>query len=54
MRGRLAGCRVSEVEYSYYGGKAYPGYKPELLFEKLGLVPDWEKIRYYILLDELF
>lgn len=37
-----------------YGGKAYSGYKPELLFEKLGLAPDWEKIRYYILLDELF
>ena len=37
-----------------YGGKAYSGYKPELLFEKLGLVPDWEEIRYYILLDELF
>ena len=37
-----------------YGGKTYPGYKPELLFEKLGLAPDWEKIRYYILLDELF
>lgn len=27
---------------------------PDLLFEKLGLAPDWEKLRYYILLDELF
>lgn len=37
-----------------YGGKEYPGFIPEMLFEKLGLEPDWEKIRYYILLDELF
>lgn len=25
-----------------------------LLFHELGIAPDWEKIRYYILLDELF
>jgi len=37
-----------------YDGKIYEGYRPEMLFEKLGIVPDWEKIRYYILLDELF
>lgn len=37
-----------------YGGKEYPGYDPGLLFEKLGITPDWEKIRYYSLLDELF
>lgn len=37
-----------------YSGKAYPNYDPMLLFEKLGLAPDWEKIRYYCLLDELF
>lgn len=37
-----------------YAGKEYPGYDPDMLFEKLGLAPDWEKIRYYILLDELF
>lgn len=37
-----------------YGGRAYSGLKPELLFEKLGLKPDYEKIRYYVLLDELF
>lgn len=37
-----------------YTGRVYPGYDPNLLFEKLGLAPDWEKIRYYILLDELF
>lgn len=37
-----------------YGGKVYPTFHPERLFEELGLAPDWEKVRYYILLDELF
>ncbi len=35
-------------------GKAYPGYSDTLLFEALGIEPDWQKIRYYILLDELY
>ena len=26
----------------------------ELFFDLLGIKPDWEKIKYYILLDELF
>lgn len=38
----------------YYGGGVYRDISPELLFEKLGIEPDWDKIRYYILLDELF
>jgi len=37
-----------------YTGKVYPGYNPDCLFDALGMQPDWEKIRYYILLDELF
>lgn len=37
-----------------YGGRVYPECDPDLLFEKLEIQPDWEKIRYYILLDELF
>ena len=37
-----------------YGGQKYEGFEPEMLFEELGIEPDWEKIRYYILLDELF
>lgn len=37
-----------------YGGKVYEDFKPDMLFEKLGIEPDWEKLRYYILLDELF
>ena len=37
-----------------YGGKVFQNCDPALLFDKLGIEPDWEKIRYYILLDELF
>ena len=37
-----------------YGGKAYPDFDPELLFAALEIEPDREKLRYYILLDELF
>lgn len=35
-------------------GLHYPDIDPEKLFERLGIKPDYEKIRYYILLDELF
>lgn len=37
-----------------YSGKAYSGFDPDLLFEALELEPNWEKLNYYILLDELF
>jgi len=37
-----------------YGGKVYPDFNPDMLFEKLGVEPDWDKLNYYILLDELF
>lgn len=37
-----------------FGGVAYPDFKPEELFEVLGIEPNWEKINYFILLDELF
>ena len=37
-----------------YGGKKYEGYDPNLLFKELGIDPNWDKIHYYILLDELF
>lgn len=37
-----------------YGGKADKGFDHTLLFDELEIIPDWEKIRYYILLDELF
>lgn len=37
-----------------FGGKVYPDFNPDLLFEALGIEPDWDKIRYWILLDELF
>ena len=35
-------------------GKVYKSVDPDELFVKLGIEPNWEKIRYYILLDELF
>lgn len=37
-----------------YTGKQYQGFYVDMLFEKLGIEPNWDKIRYYILLDELF
>ncbi len=40
--------------YSGCFGRAYPGLDGARLFQELGLEPDWEKLRYYTLLDELF
>ena len=37
-----------------YGGKVYDNYNPDLFFDALGVEPDLEKLKYYILLDELF
>ena len=37
-----------------YGGKVYEDFNPDLLFEKLEIQPDWDKIKWYLLLDELF
>lgn len=37
-----------------YGGRAYPPLSPDRLFERLGINPDREQLRYYLLLDELF
>ena len=37
-----------------FGDKIYPDVNPDLLLEELGVVPNHEKIRFYILLDELF
>lgn len=36
-----------------YARTIYEDVDPDMLFEALGLAPDWEKIRYYTLLDEL-
>jgi len=35
-------------------GVTYPNIHPDRLFAALGIMPDWEKVRYYRLLDELF
>lgn len=37
-----------------YGGKVYKDFDSDMLFEALDIVPDRDKLRYYILLDELF
>lgn len=37
-----------------YGGKVFKEFDPDILFDELDMVPDWDKINYYILLDELF
>lgn len=37
-----------------YHGRTYSNFDDLLLFRELGIEPNWEKIRYYILLDELF
>lgn len=40
--------------YSNNVNISYKSMVEELLFSELGIEPDWDKIRYYILLDELF
>ena len=37
-----------------YGGPVCDNPDPELLFRELGIDPDWDRIRWHILLDELF
>ena len=37
-----------------FGGKVYEDFNPDMIFEKLEMEPDYNKLRYYILLDELF
>lgn len=37
-----------------YGALPVEGFEPKQLFDVLGMQPDWEKMRYYYLLDELF
>jgi len=37
-----------------FGGPVREGYDPTLLFDALGMAPDYEKLRYYLLLDELW
>ena len=37
-----------------YSGIAYPSVSSQRLFDRLGITPDPEQLRYYLLLDELF
>ena len=41
-------------KYNLNGNNIYVDCNELLLFHELGIKPNWEKIRYYILLDELF
>lgn len=41
-------------EGKYNGGHPYPGINPDMLFEKLGVQKDSEKLKYFLLMDELF
>lgn len=48
-------CRSLQHNFDgAYGGRVYGGLDVQMLFVELGIEPDWEKIKYYILLDELF
>ena len=52
----IALCSRS-LEHNFDGhftGIKYHGFDGNMLFQKLGITPDPEKLRYYILLDELF
>lgn len=52
----LALCYRS-LQHNYdgkYGGGVYEGFDATILFKELNIVTDWNKIKYYILLDELF
>ena len=37
-----------------YGGHPPVDFDPGVFFKRLGIAPDWDKIRYYVLMDELF
>lgn len=48
-------CRSLDHNYGgVYHGRSYAGFEQQMLFDALGIQPDPERIRYYILLDELF
>ena len=48
-------CRSLNHNFSgVYSGKSFDGYDEKMFFDALGIEPDYDKIRYYILLDELF
>ena len=37
----------------FFGGKVYPDFDPDTLFEYLGIEPDWEKLKFYDRLGKL-
>lgn len=52
----IAMCCIS-LKNNYggvFGGKVYADFNPMILFDKLGIKPDLNKLNWYILLNELF
>jgi kanamycin kinase/aminoglycoside 3'-phosphotransferase-3 len=45
--------RLNSIEFGGYGENEYAGYV-SLFFRELGIEPDNDRIRYFILMDELF
>ena len=46
--------RSTKDNFSGKYGQTWLGYSDRYIFDALQMQPDWEKIRYYMLLDELF
>jgi len=46
--------RSMRDNFNGHYGPVYSGFYPELLFEALDMTPDWDRLHYYCLLDELF
>lgn len=45
---------IHHNQIGYYGGKKYGDFDPDLLLKELGVEMNEEKMKYYLLLDELF
>ena len=47
-------CQCKNNFSGFFGGKIDPDFNADILFDKLGITPDWDKLNYYFLLNELF
>ena len=46
--------RTLRDNFGGHYGEAVPGFHPDALFDALGIEKDEERLRYYLLMDELF
>ena len=46
--------RTLRDNFGGHYGEAVPGFHPDALFDALGIEKDEERLRYYLLIDELF